>query len=195
MNSLKIKFFNNLLDFAKSDNEFFQNSGHKFLHEYKENFISSFMEYEIDGELLITKFWNGDHRGFLGCCVGLLGLMNRAYDELMIKVFLQSKVSRMDIIEAHEKYKIKISPDRIDWLTNEFEKKDLLIYGCRICLDCFKVRLSIESDNDRYYWHINSEHIYIFQKEQYESVLKSYRSKIQEGRFKEEEFMNLYRFL
>lgn len=194
MNSLKIKHFNNLLDFAKSDSEFIQNSGHKFLYEYEGEQLNSFMEYEIDGELLITKFWGGKYRGFLGYNVGLLGLINRAYDELMINSFLNKKMSKSDIQDIYEKYKIKISSTQIDELTSEFERKDLLIYACKACLDCTKVRLNIKLDNNRYLWSISSEHKYIFQREQYESEFKSYRTTLREKRFNNLESLGLYKF-
>lgn len=194
MNRLKIKHFNNILDFAKSDSEFVQNSGHKFLYEYEREQLNSFMEYEIDGELLITKFWDGNYRGFLGHNVGLLGLINRAYDELMINSFLKIKMSKSDIKEIYENYKIKISSTQIDELTSEFERKYLLIYACKVCLDCTTVRLNIKLENNRYLWSISPEHKYTFQREQYESEFKLYRTKIREKRFNNLESMDLYKF-
>jgi len=194
VNRLKIKYFNNLLDFAKCDKEFMQNSGHKYLHEYKGEQLKSFMEYEIDGELLITKFWKGNQRGFLGFNVGLLGLINRAYDDLMIKYFLKVKISKSDILNIYERYKVKVSSTQIDNLVKEFEKDELVIYACKACLDCTKVRLNIESDNNQYSWSISPEHKYTFQKEEYELEFTSYRTKLQENRFNEIESMNLYQF-
>lgn len=193
MNTLKIKYFDNLLDYVKSDKDFIQNSGHKFLYEYEKQ-LDSFMEYEIDGKNLMSFFWDGDYRGFLAYNTGLLGFVSRAYDELMIKYFLKTSISRADIIGIYKKYGISIKEQRIDFLIEEFEKDNLVIYGCRVCLDCTRVKLKIELSEDHYIWTISPEHKYTFGKEDYEKEFMSYRLKVRENSFGKEASVNLYQF-
>ena len=143
---------------------------------------------------MITKFWKGDYRGFLNFNVGLLGLINKAYDELLINALLLEKMSKNEIQHIYDRHKVKNKADQLDYLVNLFEKDEILIYGCKACLECTQVKLKVKYEENYYHWSINPEHQYKFDKTEYENELKKYKFKIRNNTFDNFELMDLYQF-
>ena len=194
VSQLKLKYFDNLFDFVQSDKEFLENKGHKFLYEYDER-LYSFIEFEIDGEYLHKLLWKGKSRGFLSINVGLLGLISKAYDELIIRYLLKKEISKSTVISVYEGHNEKLKDSTvINRVHQEFNKESLIIYACRACLDCTLIRLHIGKHEDHYSWYFKGNLTLIFEKEAYEKELLAYLHKIRNNVFTQEESLGLYQF-
>ena len=169
------------------------NKGHKFPYEYDK--YDGFMEFEIDGENLHRFLRDKKDRVLMDHVVGLLGLLSRSYDELIIRYLLKKEISKSDIISAFARYGDDIEESSVvSRVHMEFNREYVMLYGCRACLDCHSLGPSVGKHQHHYTWHFKWGATLIFKKEEYERELLAYLSKIRNHSFTLEESIGLYQF-
>ncbi len=198
MNKLKLRYFDSTYDLALQDDAFVENGGHKFLYEYRSTRVhANFVEFEIDGKNLMSRFWSGEHRKFLNFFTGLLGYISRGYDELMISYLLGQEISEDLIINVFEGYQQAHDQSTIDDLLRVFKGNKLLIYGYPICgygESCGGIKLQIEIHERFCHWYISPEHEYWFERKAYENELQQYLKRMQQNEQELDASMGLYHY-
>lgn len=161
--------------------------------------VRDFYEYGIDNELisnqLCEQFWyneksiayNPDFK-FNHLWTGYIGSFSKFWDKIKLISLLRKSYRKEDLLKMNFVKKYLQSVDKehhaviIESILDEFNNSEVPIYGCKICGDkyCGTLNVRIEVENNVTWTFTDKEATlkWIFDKEQYELVLKTHMASI-----------------
>ncbi len=137
INEFSIKHFDNKSkQLSIRSNELVVNGGTKFSHELQDRHLNNFYEIHVDGVMLIKYIWKeSGYLGFLSGNNGPLGVYSKANDQLIINSLLGKRLNEKTLIKIYEESSTELYKERIPLMLEEYNKPNILIYGCKICGD------------------------------------------------------------
>ncbi len=195
VNTLTLQYYDNIHRSISASENLLVNGGYQFRHEQQERYTYNFVAFYIDNQRLCERFWVDAEAEFLDSFVGLLGCIDRYFDELIIKYMLKEKITAETIRQLLLQYRKPIRERQVELLVEAFTQNVLLIYGCRVCRDlgCGGIRLQVSRDQDYYYWELTKDLRFKFGRLAYEKEWKAYRQKVRTNNFEQTFRTELYR--
>ena len=199
MNQIEIRYHNNREYQIQHDKRLLENGGYQFKHELVDKTLNDFYEFYIDGESLLSILLPTESiEWFMANNNGLLGTVDKVYDELLVLKLLNQKADKNILNNHFKKHEVKIKDEYLELIENENNQYDtVLIYGCKVCgdRDCGGIDIKIKEDLNYIYWNTfnenTSKHNYFqfkFDKEEYKTVFNNYLKNWKKAKTRDEHY-------